>query len=80
MITKNLRYQEVVAAEALVDCKVSVMVDLEVLVMVDWEVLVMVDWEAIVLVIWVGGKGLDDKSSVVKLATAAVPHFERPGH
>ena len=40
-----MRYQEVVAAEALVD----------------WEMLVMVDWEVMVLVIRVGGKGLDDR-------------------
>ena len=40
-----MRYQEVVAAVALVV----------------WEVLVMVDWEVMMLVIWVGGKGSDDR-------------------
>jgi len=40
-----LRYQEVVAAVALVV----------------WEVLVMVDLDVMVLVIWVGGKGSDDR-------------------
>ena len=44
-VTKNLRYQEVVAAVALVV----------------WEVLVMVDLDVMVLVIWVGGKGSDDR-------------------
>ena len=40
-----MRYQEVVAAVALVV----------------WEVLVMVDLDVMVLVIWVGGKGSDDR-------------------
>ena len=40
-----MRYQEVVAAVALVV----------------WEVLVMVDLDVMVLVIWVGGKGSDGK-------------------
>ena len=44
-VTKNLRYQEVVAAVA----------------MVVWEVLVMMDLDVMVLVILAGGKGSDDR-------------------
>ena len=40
-----MRYQEIVAAVALVV----------------WEVLVMVDLDVMVLVIWEGGKGSDDR-------------------